>query len=194
MHDEELARLRCVPVSWSEADAELASVLAIVPPDQVVDRVVALRRAAGLATPVLPHVTVKAQPNLDASGAWRPALRAALAEMASFDLTVGPVGWFGGGIVYLAVSHEVLGVHRAVLSAVEAVAEGERFEYEGDAFVPHLTVGADFAGDTPEQLRHIADTAAWESCRFRVTEVVEFHRRGQGAKYRPLASFPLGRS
>ena len=184
-----------MPVSWSEAQAAAASFLAVVPPSEIVDEIVRIRHAVGLATPVAPHVTVKAQPNLESPELWRPAVRQAIDELPSFDIALGPVDWFGDGIVFLAVSDEILGLHRLVLEAVESVVRAERFEYEGDAYVPHLTLGADFVGETKDQLRPIAAAAqerAWAP--FPVHEVVEFRRPRPGQDYVPVDAYPLARA
>jgi 2'-5' RNA ligase len=138
------------------------------------------------------HVTVKAQPNLEVPDLWRPAVRAALATAAPFDVALGPVRWFGDGIAFLAVGDSMVALHRLLLDAVETIADGERFEYEGPDFVPHLTLGAEFAGDSPGQLQGIAARAAalcWET--FTVTEVVEFRREAGAAEYTPVGSYSL---
>jgi 2'-5' RNA ligase len=181
-------------VSWSEAQADAACFLAVVPPPAVVDEIVRIRKVAGLDTSVVPHVTIKAQPNLESPAAWQPVVRDAIAATAPFDLTLGRVGWFGDGIVFLSVSEQIVGLHRVVLEAVESVVHGARFEYEGDAFVPHLTLGATFVGETKRQLRHIANAASgktWAS--FRVRSVVEFRRDRRGQEYAPAATYPLDR-
>lgn len=181
-----------MPVDWSEAQADAASFIAVVPPEPITSDILGLRRTVGLDTAVLPHVTVKAQPNLGSPALWRPAVRDALAAIAPFDVTLGDVDWFGDGIVFLNVSDEVVRLHRVVLDAIEAVGQGDRFEYEGDTYVPHLTLGAAFVGETPEQLRQIAEAASgmlWPS--FRVHEVVEFRRERRGQKYMPVLTYAL---
>lgn len=184
-----------MPVSWSEARADAASFLAVVPPEALVDEIVRIRQEVGLDTPVSPHVTVKAQPNLESPVLWRPAVRRAIAALPPFDVTLGPVDWFGDGIVFLGVSDEILSLHRLVLGAVESVVRGERFEYEGDDYVPHLTLGADFVGETTDQLRPIAEVAGrrpWAP--FRVHEVVEFRRERPGQEYAPVDVYPLAQA
>lgn len=181
-----------VPVDWSEAEADAASFIAVVPPEPITSDILRLRRAAGLDTAVFPHVTVKAQPNLGSPGLWRPAVRDALAAIAPFDVTLGDVDWFGDGIVFLSVSDEVVRLHRVVLDAIEAVVQGNRFEYEGDTYVPHLTLGAAFVGETREQLRQLAEAACgrqWPS--FRVHEVVEFRRERRDEGYMPVSTYAL---
>jgi 2'-5' RNA ligase len=184
-----------MPVSWSEAKADSASFLAVVPAQEILDAIVGLRRAVGLETSVTPHVTVKAQPMLGAPDVWRPAVRKVTQATAPFRLALGDVRWFGEGIVYLSVGVEILGLHRALLEAVESVVDGDRFEYEGEGYVPHLTLGAEFAGETPRLLRQIGKDAArvpWPS--FLVQEVVEFRREHREQRYLPIATYPFGSS
>lgn len=180
-------------VDWSEAQADAASFMAVVPPERITSDIVRLRRSVGLDTAFLPHVTVKAQPNLEVPELWRPVVRDALAAVAPFQVTLGDVGWFGDGIVFLNVSDEVVRVHRVLLDTIETVIEGQRFEYEGDRYVPHLTLGAAFVGETREQLRQLAEIARgirWPA--FRVHEVIEFRRRRRDEKYKPVSTYALG--
>ncbi len=59
--------------------------------------------------------------------------------------------------------------------------------------MPHLTLGAAFVGETPEQLRKIAEAASgmlWPW--FRIHEVVEFRRERPDQKYMPVSTYALG--
>ncbi len=97
------------------------------------------------------------------------------------------------GIVYLEVSGPIVQLHWTVLRAVESAGAGERFEYDGESYVPHLTLGAEFAGASVEQLKAIA-SGARDLCGvcFTVGEVVEFHRSSATGAYIPTTRFPLG--
>ena len=188
-----LGKTVVVPVEWSEGQVDAASFLAVVPPASISREITGLRRGLGLDTAVLPHVTVKAQPNLGSPALWRPAVRDALKGVAPFSITLGDVDWFGDGIVFLKVSDEVVPLHRVVLAAVETAVQGDRFEYEGDAYVPHLTLGATFLGERPAQLRRIAVAASgrhWPA--FRVQGIVEFRRERRDQQYMPITTYALG--
>ena len=178
--------------TWSEERAEAASFLGVVPPASVAEEIVALQRAAGVEASVLPHVTVKAQPGLSDGNAWRPSVAAAVQRFEPFDLEVGGVRWFGHGIVYLATTGRIDELHRRVLDAVEAVVDEGRFEYEGDDYVPHLTLAAEFAGATRPQLDEVASRFAERRYTFRVESVIEFWRQTRGGTYRPIGEFGLG--
>jgi 2'-5' RNA ligase len=180
-------------VSWSEAQAEKASFLAIVPPREIADVIQDLQRRIGVDTSVLPHVTVKAQPGLSLDGSWRHAVADALARRGRAHLSFTAVDWFGSGIVYLAVSDAATELHWTILHAVESVVRGDRFEYDGDAYVPHLTLGAEFAGATGHQLDALAaDAIPFVGQEFLVDSVVEFHRSARDAVYVPVRRFALG--
>lgn len=179
-------------VSWSEQQAETASFLAVVPPPETAERIQDLRGEVGVDTAVLPHITIKAEPGLGDVDVWRPVVRDAVSRRPSFDISLTVVGWFGLGIVYLAVSPEIVDLHWMVLSAVESVVDGERFEYDGDAYVPHLTLGAEFAGATRSQLDALANRAQeFNGASFTVDSVVEFHRASHGETYVPVNRFAL---
>jgi 2'-5' RNA ligase len=120
-----------------------ASFLAIVPPIAQVEVIQSVQRKCGIETDVSPHITVKAQPGLQRPDSWRKALRLALLAVRPFQLALGPVGWFGSEILYLSVAGEaVVDLHRRILDCLEQAGVNERFEYDGEEFVPHLTVGA----------------------------------------------------
>lgn len=183
-----------VAVSWSEDQADTASFLAVVPPDPIAEEIAQVQRSLGLDTTVPPHVTVKSQSALHDVGRWRPSVEAAVGRQTPFDLELGGVGWFGTGIVFLKVGAAVLDLHRVVLDAVEGAVDDERFEYDGDGYEPHLTLAADFAGASDEQLADAARRFEGRRFDFRVESVIEFRRTSRGEVYRPVSSFRLGRA
>ena len=178
-------------VSWSEDDAEEASFLAIIPPPVVADEISAAQRAIGVDTTVPPHVTVKAQPGLGTPARWRPGVEVAIARVSPFELALDGVGWFGSGIAYLQVHGPIVELHRAVLDAVDTAGGGERFEYEGGGYEPHLTLAAAFAGASVEQLQAIADHFASRRYSFRVESVVELRRFTRDEPYRAVRRYRL---
>lgn len=182
-----------VGITWSEADAEQASFLAILPPTEVVVRVQDLQAAVGVDASTIPHITVKAQPGLEDPAKWRDAVAETVAKLVPITVDLPGVGWFGDGIVFLTVSDSVRRVHRYVLAAVEDVnPTAARFEYDGPGYEPHLTLAATFAGARPNQLHDIAEAAAelvWPS--FVAHEVVELRRTGRDRGYRPVRSYPM---
>jgi 2'-5' RNA ligase len=180
--------------AWNEDAAESASFLAVVPPTAIITEIQQLQTAAGLDTAVLPHITVKAQPGLQEPTRWTAAVRRAVAAVRPFPIQLGPIDWFGREILFLKVrAEEVDHLHSTILEALARVGLTERFEYDGDAFVPHLTLGAVFAGATRLQLETVAraaDARVWRS--FAVDTVVEFHRGARDELYEPRDQFVLG--
>lgn len=125
---------------WSESDASSASFLAIVPPIGHVQGIESVQRNYGIQTDVSSHLTVKAQPGLQRPETWRAPLTAALRMLRPFALELGSVGWFGREILYLSVvGGTVVDLHWRVLECLQRVGVDERFEYDGEDFVPHLT-------------------------------------------------------
>ena len=183
--------MRTVP--WSESDAPSASFLAIVPPIGHIEAIESTQRKCGIKTDVSPHVTVKAQPGLQRPELWRGPLAVALRMLRPLALKFGPVGWFGHEILYLSVVGEmVVDLHWRILDCLEQAGVDEPFEYDGEEFVPHLTVGAPWvsADDSPlDELE--AAVELLELPPFTVTEITEFHRSGLGEPYRPLGAFKL---
>ena len=68
----------------------------------------------------------------------------------------------------------------------------DRFEYDGNGYVPHLTLGATFAGATAKQLLELErEAGAFIGGSFGVSAVFEFHRATPTDPYRPLNEFQL---
>lgn len=178
---------------WSESDASSASFLAIVPPIGHVEAIESVQRKICIQTDVSPHITVKAQPGLQRPELWREPLAVALRMVSPFELELGPVGWFGREILYLSVVGEtVVDLHWRILDCLEQAGVDERFEYDGDEFVPHLTVGAPWVTADDRRLDGLQDAIELlELPPFTVAEIIEFHRSGAAERYRPLGAFQL---
>lgn len=180
-------------VVWAEDEHETASFLAVVPPATHCEGIARLQRASGVAASFLPHITVKGQPGLGHPERWVGAVRDALAEEPEIVVGFDGVGSFGDDIVFLRpAGDDIRRVHFVILDALARAGIMERWEYDGDEFQPHLTVGAVFAGDNRETLRSLATAASQlELSPFVVSEIIEFHRPAPGAAYEPRQRFAL---
>lgn len=178
---------------WSESDASSASFLAIVPPIGHVEAIESVQRRCCIQTDVSPHITLKAQPGLQRPELWREPLAVALGMATPFELGLGHVGWFGHEILYLSVVGEtVVDLHWRILDCLEQAGVDERFEYDGEEFVPHLTVGAPWVTADDSALDELqAAIELLELPPFTVTEITELHRSGFGEPYRPIGAFKL---
>lgn len=176
-------------VEWDEASAEAAAFLAIVPPAAVVQEIEALQAACGVRHDFVPHITVKAQPGLEGEG-WREAVRRAVIG-GSVRIELAGVGWFGDGIVFLQAHGDLVALHSTILRTLEAIGVRERFEYEGPAFEPHLTLAARWLGATDDQLDAAAAAAADRRWAFEADELVEFARSRLVDGYAVARRYPL---
>ena len=183
--------MRTMP--WSESTASSASFLAIVPPIEHVGAIESAQRTCWVQTDISPHVTVKAQPGLRQPEAWREPLDVALQTVRPFEIELGPVGWFGREILYMSVAGSaVVDLHWLILGCLERAGIEERFEYDGETFVPHLTVGAPWVTADDRRLDDLQTALELlELPPFTVTEIIEFHRSGFAEPYRPLGAFRL---
>ena len=89
-------------VSWSEEDADTASILVITPPQDQIERIRTLQVECGVSTDVVPHVTVKAQPGLTDRSRWVQPLRERLRRHRPFALRFIGVGQFVLGPIVVA--------------------------------------------------------------------------------------------
>lgn len=174
--------------------AETAYFLALVPPAEIGDRILQLMHDHELSG-FDPHITVKAQVGLADPDRWLPAVEQYLSQLAPLTLRLGQPGWFGEEVLFLTVEGDVRRIHTAVLDALDAAGIPERWEYDGAEFDPHLTLGAEWAGATRQQLRNIAvEAAAWNLKPFVAERVNAFQRAGWANPYLPWREFRLGTS
>jgi hypothetical protein len=123
-------------------------------------------------------------------------MKAALARVPAFEMTLGPPAWFGADLLFLAVrSDAVIGLHQEILACLARAGIAERWEYDGDVYEPHLTLAATFAGATPGQLQALAkDAARLEPPQFKVEKLWVFHRPHFKAEYEPRVELTLMRN
>jgi len=180
-------------VSWSEEDADTASILVITPPQDQIERIRTLQVECGVSTDVVPHVTVKAQPGLTDRSRWVQPLRERLRRHRPFALRFIGVGQFGEEIVYLGVGgNGIRRLHNTILDVLDRLGVEERFEYDGESYEPHLTLAASFAGADATALREIGLRARRLNVpSFEVGAIIELHRPGRGELYQPLEQFAL---
>lgn len=178
---------------WREDEHESASFLAVVPPRVIVDKIADLQRIHGVADAFVAHITVKGQPGLGHRHRWVDHVRSALDSEPPFRVRFVGVDSFGDDIVFLRpAGDELHRLHHRILGALDSTEIGERWEYDGDAFEPHLTLGAAFAGADRDTLRALSRAAArLDLVPFEVTEVIEFHRPARGAAYAAVERFSL---
>jgi 2'-5' RNA ligase len=140
-----------------------------------------------------PHVTVKAQTGLEDTSVWFAHLRRWASTYPAVEVPLEEPRFFGDEILYLSVGGETVHeLHEALLAALAAVGITERFEYEGDAFVPHLTLSATWLGRCAEELAGLAEEARvrFPPTTFRARSLSVF-RSLDGVTYERFESLPL---
>jgi 2'-5' RNA ligase len=138
-------------------------------------------------------VTVKAQPGLDQPSFWLDHIANWSATYPPVAVRLGEPRFFGDEILYLSITGAAIDkLHRALLGCLDAIGVTERFEYEADAYVPHLTLSATWLGRCVEELAGIAEHARSS---FRPTEftarTLSVFRSLDGVHYERWRELPL---
>jgi 2'-5' RNA ligase len=113
--------------------------VAVTPPPDLQTRV--SEAFPGLV--VEPHITVKAQGGLDRESrdVWLPKIATVARRTNPVEVTLGGPGMFGDSVLYLSVeSAGLAALHAAIMQELEVSEAAARTYFEGDAWVPHLTL------------------------------------------------------
>ncbi|RTR30693.1 2'-5' RNA ligase family protein [Deinococcus radiophilus] len=169
--------------------------LALLPPDDVTERVVRWRERHGLHdAAAVPHITVKARSGLDADMDWQAAAQAALANHRPITFSFRAARIFPRGqALYLPVlGRGPVDLHLALLDAIRPA---QRFGYEGPQMQPHLSValarrGLDLAALLPDLQAEVADLA--ERPPHTAHQVALMRKPGPGGFYAVVDRWPLG--
>lgn len=119
--------------------SETQYVIAIIPPERVSRALEAL-----FAFDVIePHITVKAQPGLDAETKeeWLRSIRTAVTGFGPVDVHLGSAAAFSNDVIYLKIEgNRLLQLHHILMETV-VPDEGEAARYfELEDWTPHLTL------------------------------------------------------
>lgn len=167
--------------------------IAVVPPASVSERIVSFIGAHSKGRSPLaaePHITVKAQGGLTDDLIWLPKIERCVAGYRPFEIALHRAATFGGEVVYLkpgplSVLREL---HRLLLRAIQP-SETEMARYfEGDAYVPHVTLFLRMQGFSAAEmgvLKQEAERVFAEPMTFVVSSLVIFRQTDDGYTYLP---------
>ncbi|WP_457962504.1 2'-5' RNA ligase family protein [Arthrobacter sp. D1-29] len=113
--------------------------IAVIPPSRVSDTL----REVGNYLMVGPHITVKAQPGLNAEDKpkWMGRLRQSLVHFGEVKVQLGSLASFGGSVAYLEVdSPRIYDLYDALLTSINPAPEDAERYFELDGWTPHLTL------------------------------------------------------
>lgn len=170
--------------------------LGIIPPTPYRQRIAAFqRRWPGNPTPevVEPHITVKAPGGLTPDLAWMDPVTAVCRAFPPFTMAVTGPAFFGADVVYLGIAApSVHGLHRRLLEVIAPGRAGIERYFEGDDYVPHITLGQTGTGMTAAELQdmgYAADEVLQPFPTFDVTGVRIY--QGMDGRYTPFRDVPL---
>lgn len=171
--------------------------IGIAPPTEYGQRIAAFQRrwrANGLPSVVEPHITIKAQGDLDADLVWVDKVRALCSVFPDFPLSIVEARLFGDSVAYLGIESErIFELHRRLVQDIGPSTEFIQRYFEGDLYTPHLTLGQIMWGMTAsalENMHHEADNILHLFPVFYVTYVT-IYQSVHPDRYEPFQDIPL---
>ncbi|OOV77253.1 2'-5' RNA ligase family protein [Mammaliicoccus fleurettii] len=91
---------------------------------------------------VEPHVTLKAQSQLNESQECLKQIEDIISETKQFYITPKTIEFFGEQVLYLSLySPELIKLHNQLVDILKVPKELKEYYFEGGLFVPHITIG-----------------------------------------------------
>jgi 2'-5' RNA ligase len=137
--------------------------LALTPPELLIQQLSDFHRLWGNAKNP-PHITLKAPNSLAEPANWLPRVTELCQYTKPFEVTLDGVGQFGKAVLYMkAYAPELLVMHRHLLDISQPSIDEQVSYFEGEAFLPHLTLAHVESGLTEADIAHMALAAmrAW---------------------------------
>lgn len=175
--------------------------IGIVPPQQYLKRIQHFQSKWIKVSGVEPHITLKAQGGLTPDKEWIEKVERVSEKCKPFELSLDAPAYFGDNILYLSVhSNRLHDLHKEIVAAISPSDHLIEQYFEGDAFVPHLTLGKEQYGGnistglTKQQLKEMKQTAEEELTpypEFEVTFIRIYERSDEEKRYVKYMDIPL---
>lgn len=121
--------------------------IGIVPPEDYLSRIEEFQSKWIERSGVEPHVTLKAQGGLSADREWIEKVKDVCVNVKPFQMTLDRPAYFGDSVLYLQVrSEELVELHHRLVEVISPPNDVVKTYFEGDEFVPHLTLGKEEYG------------------------------------------------
>lgn len=122
--------------------------IGIVPPEPMYSTVLNLQHQYMDRIGVEPHITLKAQSNLTIDENWIEDITNLINHTSKFIVTPKQTAYFGKEVLYVSFdSLEIHDLHQQIVGLLNVTKEMQQKYFEGDLYVPHLTVGKQSYGD-----------------------------------------------
>ncbi|WP_182579439.1 2'-5' RNA ligase family protein [Mammaliicoccus sciuri] len=122
--------------------------IGIVPPEPMYSTVLNLQHQYMDRIGVEPHITLKAQSNLTIDENWIEEITNLINHTSKFNVTQKKTAYCGKEVLYVSFdSLEIHDLHKQIVGLLNVTKEMQQKYFEGDLYVPHLTVGKQSYGD-----------------------------------------------
>ncbi|BCB03535.1 2'-5' RNA ligase family protein [Bacillus sp. KH172YL63] len=176
--------------------------IGIVPPPEYLERIEQFQ-GKWIAKPgVEPHITLKAQGGLTPDEKWMEAVQRVCEGFTPFPASLEEPKYFGDTILYLSVnSNNLHRLHQKIVQAISPTEEEIQQYFEGNDFVPHLTLGKEHYGRnitdglSHQQLKEMENAAPLDLApypEFEVNFIRVYVLNLDKQKYEKYIDIPLG--
>ena len=145
--------------------------IGIVPPVDVKEKIIRLQNTFSDRPAIEPHITVKSLSGLTADKVWIPKVEEYIKRQHLFPIKLGDTNWFDEAVLFLSVaSPKIHLLHKGLLEIVDPGPELRREHFEGQYYVPHLTLAELKKGIPKTELQSMELNAKQE-----LAEIPEFY-------------------
>lgn len=122
--------------------------IGIVPPKDYLCRIEKFQNKWMRQLGVEPHITLKAQGGLTSDEKWVAKVCNVCERVKPFQVSLDEPKYFGDNILYLSViSNGLIHLHQEVLQEIAPPKHLIKQYFEGDEYVPHLTLGTEYVSN-----------------------------------------------
>lgn len=116
--------------------------IGIVPSEDIYTELTKLQEKYMNKIGVEPHVTLKAQSQLNESRERLNQIHNIISKTKQFYITPKTIEFFGEQVLYLSLySPELIILHNKLVDTLNVPKELKEYYFEGELFVPHITIG-----------------------------------------------------
>lgn len=116
--------------------------IGVIPSELIYNEVLDVQEKYMSKIGVEPHITLKAQSKLTDDKRWISKIEKIIKKTNKFYITPKNIDFFGKDVLFLCFdSQELKSLHHQIVDELDVPNDLKEEYFEGDLFVPHLTIG-----------------------------------------------------
>jgi 2'-5' RNA ligase len=162
--------------------------IAVVPPEPCKTLI-----SQAFPSKIEPHITIKAQGGLTVDQRWIEAVRSVAGRFRLLHVNLGEPRLFGDKVLYLSVlSEDLVRIHSALVDAIGPADNLVKSYFEGELYVPHLTLKMLKGTEDVGGLLNAAESRLSPYPEFTSSWIRVYRQDSVDGPYRALIDVPLG--